>query len=688
LPKFNEQPTDKIIKREQKTNTGIYVTAGDIDHSDYDTKDWSDLQKDYTKMRDGHALISTTIDILKYPILMSEYRIESKNKEVEDYLYWVYDGLEKGFDYLRRHKMLALDFGVQMHEEIIKRGDKFNGKLTNRPIWYNPIQNETIDRFHYDEQTRFIGIKHEKRIPERNSEFIDIDIENLEYFTWNEEFNDVRGRSILRTVRLDWECELDILIAATNTIKRGSGIPIIYTKGEPSTTDETNIATVGRTICNMRNGYAAMNEERMRLDLVEPKGQQNILPLLEWLDRQIFFNTMSQFMTAGIGGNGSRAATSEHKSSYELAANFILQELETNFQKLTNRIMKMSYLAKVPYSEYPEFHFNAINQIDLTKVAGNIKTLIDSSAITKQREDEEYIREVFGMPKLEITTEIANPQEKPTSIFGEKDATNVKLLEVKHSHRNLTPEKQEFEDRVFSLESANEHFMTITEQMDRLLTRQYNELIDDMVLQLKKDRYKAISIRSSIIEQTIDEIMELYKKGYARGERDVKAEIRKIGGSIETSKLALSPKQLEKKRGIISRLIKTLFFNTKNSIENKMQVVTDAFLDKKGGLSIYLESYKDGSKTAKNNIKKNVEAGYIDGRGETLLDLKDNIETFFYSARLDKSLCDNCAPFDGSIMTYDEAMSEGLSFLHPVNSDCLGNDNCRCLLIAYSYGRK
>ena len=149
MPKFNKTDTDKTIEKNQKTNTGIYVSAGDIEHSDFDSKDWNDLQKDYTSMRNGHAIISTTVDILKFPIQMSEYRLEGPNKEANDYARWVYENIYKGFDYLRRHKLLGLDFGLSMHEMIVKKGDKApSGKLTNRPVAFNPIKNETINKFY------------------------------------------------------------------------------------------------------------------------------------------------------------------------------------------------------------------------------------------------------------------------------------------------------------------------------------------------------------------------------------------------------------------------------------------------------------------------------------------------------------------------------------------------------------
>jgi hypothetical protein len=180
----------------------------------------------------------------------------------------------------------------------------------------------------------------------------------------------------------------------------------------------------------------------------------------------------------------------------------------------------------------------------------------------------------------------------------------------------------------------------------------------------------------------------LYDKGYNRGERDIKTEVSKLPGAPDRRELQIDPKTSQKKKGIIEKLIKKLFFNTKTTIENKMNVVSDKFIEIKGGLGNYLTEFEAGFKTEKNNIKKNIEAGYIDGRGETLKDLGKDIKTFLYSARLDKNLCNECAPFDGQVMTFEEIQGDGLSLVHPVNPFCLGNDNCRCVMIPFKYGRE
>ena len=51
--------------------------------------------------------------------------------------------------------------------------------------------------------------------------------------------------------------------------------------------------------------------------------------------------------------------------------------------------------------------------------------------------------------------------------------------------------------------------------------------------------------------------------------------------------------------------------------------------------------------------------------------------------KLNKNLCENCAPFDGLVFTLDELKAQGLQLSHPVNPNCLGKDNDRCQIAAF-----
>jgi len=670
MSKRNRNVTE-TIKSNQKTNTGIWVQAGVIEHSDYDTKSWTDLQKDYVKIRDGNALASTTIDILKYPILQSEWRIEGINKEVNAYVQFVFENIYKGFDYFKRHKLLALDFGLSMHEMVVDKAFKYGGKIHNRPVWFNPIQNETINQFKYNEQAMFTAIEHERRIPEGVSEFIIIEADDLEWYSFNEEFNDIRGRSLLRPIRVLWDGQEKIFRARVQSIQRGAGIPAIKTIGEPGSADKANIQMIGRTIGQMNEGYVAYNKEKMEVELLEPKGQNDAQSMLDWIERQMVFNTLSQFMVAGIGQNGSRAATGEHKTSYEMAASVILQSLEENMQKLTNRIIAMSAYGKISAKEYPKFHFNAITQTDLTKTAGDMKSLFDSKIITKQREDEKFLREMFGMPELLITTEMIKPEDSKISMFESKPVTR-QLSKIKE--RKISLEAKEHEDKYFSLESATQHYEEISLDIEKIMNDRIHEYIQDIQIQLNVNRKKDIHIRRSILESLINDILGLYETGFTRGERDINNEVKKLS----SRQLQVTKKDKTTKKSIIDKQATKLFFDIKTAIETRMEVISDEFIKNKGGLGEIVTGFELGFKRQKDVVKTVAESGYIDGRGQALKELEGEIETYLYTAIMDNNTCDECAPYDGLPFTLSEIKDEGLNLSHPINPKCLGDSRDRC----------
>jgi len=674
------RPAEKVIEKIQQTTTGIYVNAGEIDHSDYDLKNWQELQADYTKMRNSDALLSTTVDILKYPVLMSNHRIETLNKDVEEYVNWVFDRLYKGFQYLKYHKLLALDFGLSMHEIVVERGLRWKGKLTNAPIWLNPIQNETINKFHYNDQLIFTGIEHEKQVPDKGSSLIDIPAENLHWFTLGEEYNDIRGRSIYRTVRFFWESKHKLITSKVTGAQRAVGIPVLYSKGEPSSSDRRNIETIGRTIAMMRDGYVSMNEEKLRLQLESPKGQEDIIPMLDYLDRQMFFNTMSQFMTAGIGQNGSRAATGELKSPYEIYATYIMHELELNMQSLVDRIIDMSCYAGISDEEWPIYKQDSVKTTDLVKAAGYIKNLVEAGGLSLTPEDEVFIRQMFGFPEkaqAAVTVTIPENVEQNPEI-GSVQAQ----LSKPHSHRKMSAELQEFESRVFSKESAAEHFLTMTDKTAAALDDIAKKYFGDIAYQLKSNRHREIRIRGEVIEYAMEKLTALYESGFQRGVRDVKSELAKIKKSMSLAedRIIKPTKQLK-----LEKTLKRFFFNAKTVIENKMDDVSDAYIENAGGLDNVIMGYSGKFKQEKNNVAAMIEQSYTSGRGATLLEFKDQIQTYLYTAVLDEKLCENCGPYDGLIFTFDEVGEQGLNIGEKgVNPNCLGSImNCRCQLMAY-----
>lgn len=705
MPKYNKTPDDEIIKKEQQTNTGITVASGDITHSDWDSKDWRELQKDYIEMINGCPVISTTWNLIEYPLLQSEMKILSgksnseKAKEAVDYLYWCFDNLYKKPSYLKKHKIRAFYQGVSFHEIIEKRGDKYefvkNGikqsKITNRIIKLSPIQNDTISKFYYDEQNNFSGIEHEKRSVVKTDKdnfnlgsdvkYINIEAKKLSWVTFDESFDDVRGKSILRPVRRYYELANKIMDAKGLAIQRGAGIIGIHALGQMSDTEKAKLEKLGRTIANMKQGYYLIDETRAKVVINQLQGQEDILGLIQFINRMKFYNTMSQFLTAGIGESGSRAATIEHKAPYELSLNYFNKQLEDNYQDIADYMIDISYFAPMAKEDYPIVTFNTITQADMLREAQVIKTFVEAGLVLTEV-DMNMIREHINLPVSEVK---ADKMTLPDENKIEQEDIKPTEMSYKNIKRNVKPEILEFEARIFEFDSANEHYLTVQEKVENEMNLMLDKIFGDIIRQLKQNRKADINLRYE--GELIKKLVRLYEDAYNRGESDVRKELSKLDNKM--IEMELENKAKKEIKSDLSKFVKKFFVDIKTQVETNMNKVTDKFIEKKGGIEEYLLEMQLGFKRDKREIITEVETGYSKGRGETLLDYKDRIATYLYTSVLDQNLCSECAPYDGLIFTEDEIQELGFTLGERPNPYCLGflgSGGCRCQFVAYSLG--
>jgi hypothetical protein len=653
MPKFRK---DKPI-----TNSGIYITAGDIQRSDFDDRSWQEQQETYMRMRNGEPIISRCSNLLVMPVLQTEYRIEHtpENQEAADYLDYVWSNLD--FQSVKYHLLQAVFNGLSMGELLWTKGDKWNRKIVNRLFKINFFQNETIQKFYYNEYGDFIGIQHENRIPEGASSLVEIkegdtvsDITQvLHWLTYNMEYNDVRGKSILRPLTMAYDAKEKCLLAIVRACQRGAGIPIIETIGTPSSSDQSGIETIGQTITAMQNGYISYNKDMMNVRLEELKGQKDNMPLLEFFNRELFFGMMLEFSTSGIGQNGSRAATEAHQAPYELQANYILRVLEDNIAQLNDVILSNTPWANL--TENPVLKFNSITQIDTFKLSQTMRNMYDSMIFQKNPEDEKYFREIFGMPIVDVDTSV---------IQGTKKA------------EKKSREATKFELEVFSMESATEGYIEAQEESQKILQDIYVRALSQVAGYLQESGKTNFQIKQEYKTEMVTKLTSLYAKLWQRGYSDVNSELAKLKKDF---KLADTPKIAPINKSI-KRMTDKFFFNIQSIIEDKLEKTN---LEKKSVNEIVM-GFEDSFKGDKRNLFQAVEDGYTEGRGEALKASEEVIEEYICTAILDKSLCDECAPYDNLTFTKKELDSEGLNIGRGrVNPACLGSDNCRCQIAPY-----
>lgn len=685
MPKTKPHPDDDLIKREQDTTPGLIASSGEIQHNEYDDIDWTDLQKDYKKMLDGCPVISTTMKLMKYPLMSVGERFDipknatDRSKEAQEFLYFCKDKMINTYRYYKRHKLRALELGVSIHEKIIERGYKYkfikNGieksKLTNRIIKLSPIQNDTIKGIYYDKIGEFDYLDLYKRIPEEADTEIIIEKEKLQIFTIDEYDNDIRGNSLLRPVRFYFDAGQNLLQSKVINAVKGTGIVGIHTKQRVTGSEKTKLEKLGRTLAAMTNGYYLIDTSRAEVIMNELKAQGDLLGVLEFINRMKFYNTMSQFIAAGLGQNGSRAATEAHKSPYELSANYIMSEYDSNEQKFWDYMLDISYLSDLSKEERPVFHSEPIKQSDMLKES-QIYTNLATAGLILTEADKNIIREKLNLPVAEIQTQTTIQDE--VEIQEKKEDVKMKRLS-----RKVSQEILDFERDVFEFDSANDHFLTTQDKVKKVIEESMHEYIQDITRQLTKDKYKNINIKPIILQKFQEKLDNIYEKSYNKGEVDVKKE----AGKLKKTELSIDPKDGIFIKHSIGKLTKKLFFNVKTTVEIKMSKLSDSSILAKGGLKEYLLTFETGFKAEKNGIVKEVEHGYTNGRGNVLELMEKNVELYLYTATLDKNLCEVCAPLDGLIFTFAELTSHGLQLTAPVNPDCLGRDNDRCQIMIY-----
>jgi hypothetical protein len=116
---------------------------------------------------------------------------------------------------------------------------------------------------------------------------------------------------------------------------------------------------------------------------------------------------------------------------------------------------------------------------------------------------------------------------------------------------------------------------------------------------------------------------------------------------------------------------------------NRIVAMPKQAISQVGGLREYATvKLKNSYKKNKNAVIFTVENSYTDGRARASEENKDVIRLLEYTAILDKNVCINCAPLDGSQFTFKEGIDLGLNMLSgPVNPLCEGGDACRCQLV-------
>lgn len=634
MPRFKETEQDKLLKKQQMLGSQVKVTSGQVDNDNILSSD--DFSYTIQKSQDAYfndTLTKTTVDLLLAPILQSNYEIIINNKldEIQNkakrLVEFTINNLVDGFASIKMHSVLAIVLGCQFFE-IVWNIEKFEDVIYNRIIRLLPIKIENVKNFLFNDIGDFVGLE-----IDNNGESRTLFKDNLFYVIHNQVFNDIRGVSEIRTILPLVEIKKSLLRNAEKTIARGVGVPIAF--ADTSLISEENFEkykTLMRNIANTNGAYAIVDKNEIEKIEFLRVDHSNVLPLLEFLNRDIFFNTLTQFLTTGLGQNGARATAEELKSPYALKINTIVNELEGFLQWLLNIIISNSSLSLyLKKEDYPKFKFINVSEIDLQNFS-NIMNNFVNIGLKLNENDFNYIRQLLKLPAEENKDTALSYKMRQNKIndFGIFERDKVINL-----YRDVEGKLDEFYNKLIKEISA---YIFLKQPLD------VNKISSKMLEYLKQF---AVDIKQKASQVAVDEVNKIKK--------------------FSNYKLSYKMTQEDAVLNFIIKIIniaKDLDFEgieDFEDIENKI---------------------KENTKRERRDLLIEVEKQIQDGRGE-VFEQTDGVK-FRYTSMLDGNVCDVCSNLHDIIMTKEEVKDLGLNFVSPVNPNCLGllgGNTCRCQLI-------
>jgi len=652
------------------------------DDSNIDLMPYSEEIRLYQEIRNNDPVAVASLDVLKSPLVSLRWDVKPEQetdraKLARDYIYYILEKID--FPDFIRHYFLKLDFGSCWFEKL---WEFKNGRIELKRLY--PLKPDTIFRTFMMLDGSCEKIEQQAWNPEKGGiERVWIDGKHIFFDTYNKEFDDPRGRSIYKPIRVYYRLKKNLLQSDARLRSRAAGLVL---GGIQAGATEHQIQSFMRTlqgIGNNESNFALYPKDVAEIRLEAPHQNDNNIEMLNAYNSAIFYNTQTQFMMAGIGAgqNGGRANTDSHKGTYFSKVNELLSNFDYSVRLIIDEVLKYSEFADISDEEKPYFETAKISIIDAHTVADSVVKMGDRFKLRPQ--DEIWFRSAFGMPEIDLS-QIQEEQEKESQFQRVLDeAINQadperKPAELEMSMKSLIPDIGKMSRRcyeIFELDTMKNGFSSIEKETATVLADVYRKAIEESAKNIAKNPE---NVRVGKRTEMRGRLKPLYQKAKAIGKKTMLNEIEKaVGKNIELQ--VVIEEATDKRLGL---LIDRVFTSVEFAIKNDLLNTTEEIIRDEGGLERWIiNRYADGNKRLLADIEAFIDGGIIDGRGEIIDRLGDEVSIWEYTSVLDENVCKVCRPYDGQRRPLENWKSAGIQQYSPVNPGCEGGIKCRCVLV-------
>lgn len=398
--------------------SGTYAPSGIITLEDYNSNlVGANGRKIFDIMRRSDGTVHAALQACKLPILSVDYDIEPASDDPKDM--YIAEFVENelfnrniNFHAFMREALTMFDFGFSVFEKTYEMM-QFQGKTQIGIMNAGSRKQRSI--LYWETTDKKPGIQQQLLgTSDGRSGIISIPAEKLIVFTNEKEGENSEGISLLRFAYKDWDMKDKLgIVNAIALEKMSIGVPVLEV---PSSADEGEKAKARETLRQFRANeesfleLPAQSTDGWGISMLDMKANtvKDVLPTIEYHDKQILLSVLAQFLNLGShGSGGSRATSQDHSQLFMLSEEAAVKTLVSTIQnELIVQLCDLNF-TDLP-NGYPKLKSGRVADDAITTMAAAVNQLMTAGALTADPTLEAWVRDSLHAP--ELPDELLDPE--------------------------------------------------------------------------------------------------------------------------------------------------------------------------------------------------------------------------------------------------------------------------------------
>lgn len=697
--KSNGEPTALAVSgKAKKMPDGADFEVGKSGTPDYNGYISQDYNPEFNgrsgvticdKMRKTDGTVAAALRAVKYPLMASEWIVESADRADDsqnEIAEFVRENLFDRVDFPQfiREAMGYLDFGFWYFEKVYEVND---GKVMIKKLASRlPTAHEKWSMASKPSEPGVTQLLPSLRIGEKGTNMPEIPMSRLVLFTNEREGDNYAGTPLLRSAYKHFFMKDQLYRIDATKHERGAGIlKVRY----PNPSDRAQAEALGENFNINEQMYIAIpgvkpeqGQPGWDVEMLTSGIADQSAALMESVkhhDRMIVQSILASFMDLGSGSSGSFALGGTQKDFFGYALKAVAEYVGSAIgRQMIVELVDMNYGKQ---KAYPRLKAPMIGQMDRKAMAEVLGILNAAGLLEKDYELKSWVTKAFGLP--ERTAEDIEDAENDRMEGGDGNGTEERPNFEPQGGKD-EPEAEKGTERGQLSEKRWRRPLTAAEKRVKFaeVKREMDDVRDQVARALDvmtaKQKSEILDFAGKVIEKDdIAAVRDLIIKGDPEAEAAMQDIARRM---IESGKIAAADElgvaapatSAYTKKAIKAKV--ALYIANRNDrlafdVKSRLIDILNGDAGKAAGLFEIEKVIADATRVADNELIGQVAIEPLhEGRYLTFEDAKAQIHGMQRSEILDDRSCNICLSLDGRVLPQSDPMTQ----IGAIHENCAG----------------